>query len=71
MQETVEGYITEKPFGAGGFGYDPIFIVGDTGKTMAELGSKEKNLISHRAIAAKRIVSIMKQLEETEVIHVC
>ncbi len=71
VQETVEGYIAERPYGAGGFGYDPIFIVGNTGKTMAELSSKEKNLISHRAIAAKRIVSIMKQLEETEVVHVC
>ncbi len=38
----VEGYIAEEPRGEYGFGYDPIFIVKDKDKTMAELTSDEK-----------------------------
>ncbi len=43
------GWIAEKPRGMNGFGYDPIFVGGDTyGKTYAELDSLRKNLRSHR-----------------------
>lgn len=51
----VEGYIAEEPRGEYGFGYDPIFIVKDKDKTMAELTSDEKNKISHRADALKKL----------------
>ena len=47
----LEGTITEEPRGTGGFGYDPVFIVGGTGRTLAELRDDEKNAISHRARA--------------------
>lgn len=46
-----EGIITERPRGEGGFGYDPVFLVPETGRTMAELTPDEKNRISHRGIA--------------------
>lgn len=46
---TVEGHITRAPRGSEGFGYDPIFAVGE--KTLAELTLDEKNSISHRARA--------------------
>jgi len=46
---TVEGQITHAPRGGGGFGYDPIFAVGE--KTLAELPLEEKSRISHRARA--------------------
>lgn len=51
-----EGMIARKSTGAGGFGYDPLFIVKGYGRTMAELTEEEKNGISHRAraIAALR-----------------
>ncbi len=49
----VEGRIARAPRGAGGFGYDPLFLVGDGDRTMAELTSEEKNSMSHRAAAAK------------------
>jgi XTP/dITP diphosphohydrolase len=45
------GAILEAPRGEGGFGYDPVFEVEDTGRTMAELPAGEKNRISHRARA--------------------
>ncbi|MGH2877296.1 MAG: non-canonical purine NTP pyrophosphatase, partial [Solirubrobacteraceae bacterium] len=47
--------------GAGGFGYDPAFVPDDTGpadeRTMAELGSAEKNAISHRGRAARLLAA--------------
>lgn len=46
-----EGRITTEPRGAGGFGYDPVFLVPSLGKTFAELGAPIKNRISHRAQA--------------------
>ena len=50
-----EGFIAESPRGSNGFGYDPIFFLPHLGKTSAELTDKEKNIISHRAIALKGI----------------
>ena len=47
-----EGTISREPRGAGGFGYDPLFVVAGEGLTMAELPEERKNEISHRARAA-------------------
>ena len=47
---TWEGRIGEVPQGTGGFGYDPLFVLGD-GRTAAELPTEEKNLLSHRGQA--------------------
>ena len=46
-----EGCIAREPRGSGGFGYDPLFIVGDGTETAAELPLELKNRISHRALA--------------------
>lgn len=48
---TCEGTITRTPRGSGGFGYDPLFVVDGTDRTMAELSEAEKNQVSHRARA--------------------
>ena len=56
----VEGMISLTPLGENGFGYDPVFFLPDRGKTMAELPSAEKNRISHRAIAARKVCKILK-----------
>ncbi len=56
----VEGYIAEEPRGEYGFGYDPIFIVKDKDQTMAELTSDEKNKISHRADALKKLSKLLE-----------
>ena len=47
-EATVEGVIGHAPRGAGGFGYDPLFIVGPGATTMAELPGQAKDAISHR-----------------------
>ena len=49
----VEGLIAEEPRGSQGFGYDPVFLLPELGRTMAELPPAEKNSLSHRAIAAR------------------
>ncbi|MDD5687953.1 MAG: RdgB/HAM1 family non-canonical purine NTP pyrophosphatase [Elusimicrobia bacterium] len=60
---SVLGYITEKPKGTNGFGYDPVFYSPKLKKTFAEIITTEKNKISHRAIAFKKAKQILlKQL---------
>lgn len=56
-----EGFIAKERRGENGFGYDPIFIVKDFHKTMAELSNEEKNQISHRANALKKLTDVIKQ----------
>ena len=53
VQGQCSGQIGFSPVGEHGFGYDPIFIVGE--KSMAELSPEEKNKISHRAIALNKL----------------
>ena len=57
-----EGEIIPEERGTGGFGYDPIFLLSDLGKTMAELSMDEKNRLSHRAKAVKNAESILFQI---------
>ena len=63
-EHTVEGKcfgtIAERPSGAAGFGYDPLFVPDGHAKSFAELSADEKNAISHRGralAAAKRILA--------------
>ena len=58
VEGSVEGYITEEPVGGNGFGYDPIFLVKDKAKTMAQLTKEEKNKISHRAVALQKLAKL-------------
>ncbi len=60
----VEGLIIDDARGTGGFGYDPHFFVPRLGKTTAELSADEKNLISHRGLAAARMRDLLRQLLE-------
>jgi len=57
------GEIIAAPRGAGGFGYDPYFLLPDLGKTAAELMPDEKNAISHRGQAMRRLVELLKHAE--------
>lgn len=57
----VDGIIATEERGTEGFGYDPVFIPEDTGKTFAELGVDVKNQISHRARAVQRLCQYLLQ----------
>ena len=57
-----EGQITQKPRGEKGFGYDPVFIPEGYTKTMAELEPEEKNRISHRGKAVRKLVEKLKKV---------
>lgn len=59
-----EGAIAREPRGANGFGYDPLFVVAGTGRTMAELPDEEKNRISHRAQAVGALRPALEALIE-------
>ena len=57
----VEGVIIDKLKGDRGFGYDPIFIPSGYDKTFAQMTPEEKNSISHRAIAVRKLVDFLGQ----------
>ncbi|TXC90139.1 XTP/dITP diphosphatase [Metabacillus litoralis] len=54
-----EGFIAETPTGENGFGYDPIFILQNSNKTMAQLSKEEKNKVSHRSDALKKLIELI------------
>lgn len=55
----VEGTIATEYHGQNGFGYDPIFIVEETGKTFAQMSEEEKNAVSHRGRAFKKLAEFL------------
>ena len=57
-----EGEIFPEERGTGGFGYDPIFLLSELGKTMAELSMEEKNRLSHRAKAVVKTKPILEKI---------
>ncbi|MFV0556609.1 MAG: XTP/dITP diphosphatase [Lactovum sp.] len=59
-----DGYIAKQLEGKSGFGYDPLFLVAETGKTAAELMREEKNKISHRGQAIKKLIKEFPQWVE-------
>lgn len=54
------GEVIATPRGAGGFGYDSHFLVPELGRTAAELGPDEKNALSHRGQALRRLVEVLR-----------
>jgi len=62
---TCEGRIALMPRGVQGFGYDPIFEVPALGKTLAEVGPKIKNRVSHRSQAVAKMRVILQTLLPT------
>ena len=56
----IAGEIIPDPRGTGGFGYDPVFLVEGAGKTMSELSTEDKNRISHRGQAVRKLVADLK-----------
>lgn len=61
VRETCDGSIAEEPRGEGGFGYDPVFVPDGEVRTMAELSLEEKNAVSHRGKALRRLRSLLEK----------
>jgi XTP/dITP diphosphohydrolase len=58
--DCVEGRILRRPAGSGGFGYDPLFFLESHGRTTAELPPAEKDALSHRGKAARRMMALLQ-----------
>ena len=58
-----KGNLIHEMRGSGGFGYDPIFIPDNFDKTFSELSPDEKNSVSHRGQAMKKVVNFLSELE--------
>ena len=57
---SVEGFITRKPRGTNGFGYDPLFYFPPKRKTLAQVSAEEKHSISHRGKAVRKAVHYLR-----------
>ena len=55
------GHIVKDTRGSNGFGYDPVFLLPELGRTMAELSQEEKNRLSHRGRAARKAAEALRQ----------
>ena len=60
----VEGQILTLRRGKDGFGYDPLFYLPEFARTMAELSMTEKNSLSHRAQAFRKVIPIIRNLKD-------
>jgi XTP/dITP diphosphohydrolase len=62
-QGILEGEIAGEASGTLGFGYDPVFLIPELGKTLAELSADQKNAISHRAKAFTQAKALLREME--------
>jgi XTP/dITP diphosphohydrolase len=58
----IYGRLISRPRGSGGFGYDPIFMPNGLDQTLAQIGSDEKDAISHRGLAFRALAPHVKSL---------
>ena len=56
-----QGEVLHEPRGIGGFGYDPLLYIPELGRSVAELDAATKNRHSHRALAARQMVTLMRE----------
>ena len=61
----VDGTITDKEIGTGGFGYDAIFRASESGKTFGEMSQSDKEMISHRGRAFRNILPKLMDVTQT------
>jgi XTP/dITP diphosphohydrolase len=59
VEGVAEGEIAPSPRGHGGFGYDPVFVYPPLGRTFGELTEREKERVSHRALAARAVRALL------------
>ena len=59
VSDFARGVITKEPRGTGGFGYDPVFMFEELGRTYAEFTPEEKNHYSHRGKAFRKLLYVI------------
>ena len=59
FSDSVEGRMLTAPRGTSGFGYDPVFFYEPLGKSFAEISREEKNLVSHRGKAFRKLIEFL------------
>lgn len=64
FEGAVEGVIARSPSGDKGFGYDPVFVPDGYDRSFAELSNDEKNRISHRGVAMRRMTDALKHRKQ-------
>jgi len=69
VEGRLDGYITDRCRGTEGFGYDPVFLVPEQGKTLAELGPTLKNSLSHRYKALQAMKPVLLKLRENILLY--
>lgn len=62
FEGSVDGTIAKLESGDGGFGYDPVFIADETGISFAEMSADEKNAISHRGRAMRKMADFFEEM---------
>jgi XTP/dITP diphosphohydrolase len=62
VEGRVDGVLIRTPRGTGGFGYDPAFVPLGHERTTAEMSNEEKNAISHRGVALRALVPVLRDL---------
>ena len=62
VTDRVDGEILDAPRGLGGFGYDPVFYFPPLKETFAEISSEEKNRVSHRGKAFRRLLAALSSM---------
>jgi len=65
FEGSVAGEILSERKGGGGFGYDPVFRAAGYDQTFAEMPLSEKNKISHRAVAMKKLLSFLEEIRKS------
>lgn len=65
FEGTVEGEIIRQRRGSGGFGYDPVFLASGYDLTFAEIPLSEKNRVSHRAKAMRKLIGFLSDQKRT------
>ena len=66
FEGSVEGEILSERKGTGGFGYDPVFRAAGYDQTFAEMPLSEKNRISHRAVAMRKLLNFLEGINKPE-----
>lgn len=69
VEGSVEGIIAEAPRGRLGFGYDPIFYFPSAGKTFGEMSDAEKDAVSHRGTALRRLAAALSDASAASILR--